>query len=513
MSVFNQKKICLSLTTLGMTFLGFLLVSPAHAEPVKLKKVEKVIEAPQETAPEDRKKVFNAESFTLDNGLEIVVVQNTRTPVVTQMLWYKVGAADEALGHSGIAHFLEHLLFKGSAQVGGPALQAGEFSKIIRNFGGQDNAFTTHDTTTYFQSVPKDKLETAMRMEAGRMNGLSVALDHVTSERKVVLEERKQRTDNNPKEQFQEKLQAAAFAGHPYGIPVIGWEKEMAQMQWPEIKAFYDAHYAPNNAILVVSGDISPAEVFQMAIDTYGQFPRETVPERTRVQTPIKTPQTDLTMEHPAIHEPVIETLYRVPSAHTNKTESLALQVLAEIMGGGPTSRLYKSLVVDKRIATDADLSYDSNEWDDSSLYLYATPAKGKSLENIKKAFDKELRRLIEKGVTPKELDAAKSRLQDQATYAMDSLSGPAMMIGEAMANGATLDDVEYWPYDIAGVSASQVQAVAAKYLNPDQPWKTPPVTGTLFPQGQAPKVEAKPTAQKTKTPKTTTAVVPPQKD
>ncbi len=468
--------LCLTFSLLALSPL------PALAETIKLKQVEKVTETHTEK-PEERKKIFNAETFTLDNGLEIYVVPNTRAPVVTHMIWYKVGGADELAGHSGIAHFLEHLLFKGSAQIGGPDLLPGEFSKIIRAFGGQDNAFTSHDYTAYFQSVPADKLLTVMKMEAGRMNGLKVPLAELLSERNVVLEERKQRTDNNPQTQFQEQLFNAVFAGHPYAIPVLGWESEMKQMAWPEIKAFYDQWYAPNNAVLVVSGDVSPAEVFQMAIDTYGQFPREATPERTRVQSAKADRNTTLTMEHPAIREPVIEILARVPSAHGNKPESLALEVLGEIMGGGATSRLYKALVVRRQIATDISFAYDAQAWDDSALYIMGTPAKGQTVEKLKTAIEKELRLLVEKGVTPEEVATAQARLQDQAAYALDSLTGPAMTIGRALASGATLDDIEYWPYDIATVTPAQVQAVAKKYLDPDAPSAFPPVTGLLLPE------------------------------
>ncbi|MCC6598560.1 MAG: insulinase family protein [Alphaproteobacteria bacterium] len=468
----------------------------AQADTIKLQKKEVVSGTQPEEEDAERKKVFDAESFTLDNGMEIVVIPNHRAPVITHMIWYKVGAADEEWGKSGIAHFLEHLMFKGSDRVNMPPLAPGEFSKLIRSMGGNDNAFTSHDYTAYFQSVASDRLEDVMRMEAGRINGMNPPTGEIESERRVVLEERRQRTDNDPRGQFNEQLAAAAFINHPYGIPVIGWGHEISQMQWADVKSFYDRWYAPNNAILVVSGDVSPADVFQKAISIYGSLPQETLPGRNRPQSPALNSRTTVTLEHPAIHEPMTQILYRVPSARQNKKESLALEVLAEIMGGGPSSRLYKTLVSEKKIATEAGLSYSSDSWDDASLWVYATPAKGRTPQDLEKALEQELRVLVSKGVTPEELADAKSRLQDEAAYALDSLTGPAMVIGNALATGANIEDVEYWPYDIAEVTAQQALAVARAYLNPDAPGPHPPVTGYLLPKAEkksAPDKEPKP--------------------
>ena len=439
--------------------------------------------AQQEEPLEARKKVFNAETFMLDNGMEVIVVENNPAPVVTHMVWYRVGAADEPTGKSGIAHFLEHLMFKGSKQVGGRDLAPGEFSQIVRGLGGNDNAFTSQDYTAYFQSVPAEHLETVMRMEAGRMNGMQPPPEEVLSERKVILEERKQRTDNDPRGQFQEQLAAAAYVNHPYGIPVIGWKHEMDELSYEDAKAFYDKWYAPNNAILVVSGDVSPAEVFKLAIDVYGQLPREEMIDRNRTRSPELNSKTQVTLKHPSIREPVVQTLYRVPSARQDKGESLALDVLEEIMGGGPTSRLYKSLVSEQKIASGAGLSYRSSAWDDGSLWVFATPLPGQTLGNVHEALMDELRLLIENGVSEEELNEAITRMQDEAVYARDSLTGPAMVLGSSLITGSQIDDIEYWPYDIADVTAADIQAVAKKYLNPDAPRAQPPVSGYLLPE------------------------------
>ena len=458
-------------------FMLAILPSVLHAQALE---IEQAAKPKQE---QERQKVFGAESFTLDNGMPVVVIPNSRAPVVTHMVWYKVGAADEPPGKSGIAHFLEHLMFKGSQKIGGENLAPGEFSKIIRAMGGNDNAFTSQDYTAYFQSVPVEHLETVMRMEAGRMNGASPPLKEVLSERKVILEERKQRTDNDPRGQFAEQMAAAAFVNHPYGTPVIGWKHEMDELSYEDAKAFYDRWYAPNNAVLVVSGDVTPGEVFQLAIDIYGQLPREGLPKRNRTRSPQLNSLTTVALEHPAIRQPVAQTLFRAPSSRQNKEEALALEVLEDIMGGGATSRLYKSLVVEQKIASSAGLSYQGTAWDDGRAWIFANPVPDQTLDAVQAALMEELRKLIEDGVSEEELAQSKARMQDAAIYARDSLTGPAMVMGYGLATGLTLDDIEYWPYDIEAVTAEQVRAVARKYLNPDKPGDHPPVHGFLLPQ------------------------------
>ncbi len=432
---------------------------------------------------ETREKVFNAQSFMLDNGMQVVVIPNHRAPVITHMVWYKVGAAMEPAGKSGIAHFLEHLMFKGSAQIGGPDLKAGEFSKIIRRLGGHDNAFTSQDYTAYFQSVPAAELETVMRMEAGRMRGMDLPLQEVNSERNVIMEERRQRTDNNPKARFFESFNAHSYLNHPYGTPIIGWMHEIEGLSREDAKEYYTQWYAPNNAILVVSGDVTPADVFSKAIDIYGTIARHDVPERVYTQSPPTETRSRLVMSDKAVREPMVYKAYRAPSARMNKGEALALDVLAEIMGGGPTSRLYQALVRMQKIASSAGLSYDSAQWDDAGLLLYAVPLPDQDPAMIEEALDDVMRQLIRKGVSDRELGDAITRMRDNAVYARDSLSGPAMIIGRALASGSTLDDVEYWPYDIATVTEAQILDVAQKYLDPDKGGAMPPVVGILLPQ------------------------------
>ncbi len=464
----------------ALVFIGLAVFAPNIVLAADTLKNEKPAAQTQE---EERSKVFNAESFTLDNGMQVVVIPNHRAPVVTHMVWYKVGAADEPPGQSGIAHFLEHLLFKGSEQIGRPPLKPGEFSQIVRAMGGNDNAFTSQDYTAYFQSIPAQHIEAVMRMEAGRMNGMNPPADEVLSERSVILEERRQRTDNDPRGQFGEQLAAAAYVNHPYGIPVIGWKHEMDELSYEEAKTFYDRWYAPNNAILVVSGDVTPGQVFQLAIDIYGKLPRENIPKRVRTRSPELNSKTTVTLEHPSIREPVAQTLFRASSARQNRQESLALEILEEILGGGSTARLYKSLVVKQKIASSAGFSYQGTVWDDARTWIYASPLPGQKLEDIQAALMQELRELIKNGVSEEELNDAKNRMRDEAVYARDSLSGPAMVIGYGLVSGQTLDHIEYWPYDIAEITAEQIKDVAEKYLNPDVQSAHPPVSGFLLPK------------------------------
>ncbi len=432
---------------------------------------------------EEQKKIFNAKSFTLDNGLQIVVVENHRVPVITHMVWYRVGAADEPRGKSGIAHFLEHLMFKGQTNEQLGDFGAGEFSKTVRALGGQDNAFTSQDYTAYYQSIASEHLEKVMTMEAGRMRGMNPPEEDVISENKVIQEERRQRTDNDPRAQMGEQLKEALFPNHPYSIPVIGWMHEIEGLTWDDAKAFYDIYYAPNNAIVIVSGDVDADNVLEIAKRTYGLAKPEEIPARERTKSPPFIASTSVTLTHDVVKEPMFQRIYRTPSYRENAEESLAMQILEEIMGGGPTSRLYRSLVVDKKLATNVSLSYSSAAWDNSTLSISAISTSKDNLDATAMAVDAELRALIKDGIRDEELSDAVTRLQADAIYALDSVSGPAMILGYNLVTGSSLNDIEFWPYKIKQISTEQINAVAAKYLNPDAPYTYPPVEGVLLPK------------------------------
>lgn len=424
-------------------------------------------------------KTFHSESFTLKNGMQVVVIPNHRVPVVTHMVWYKIGAADEPFGQSGMAHYFEHLMFKGTKKQA-----PGEFSRVVSNLGGEDNAFTSQDYTAYFQSVPVDKLETMMKMEADRMVNLAPPPEHFASEKAVVLEERRQRKDNDPRSLFFEQLDNAFYVNHPYGIPVIGWLNEIERYEWDDVKVFYDTWYAPNNAVLVVSGDITAEELLPMAERTYGRVTRKDVPERIRPHVPPLHAETVVTLQDPSIRQPIFTKMFLAPSHTQNPQDSYGLEVLAEILDGNSTTRLYKSLVKDQKKATSVSFGYASNKLNYSDITISATPADGVSLDTLDALIEKELRNVIDNGVTEEEVDEAIKRLQDEAIFARDSVSGPARIFGYMLATGSTVEDVESWPENIGLVSPTIVQEVARKYLNTDEPWIRAPVTGHLLPGG-----------------------------
>ena len=430
--------------------------------------------------PQD--KVYNAETFTLANGMQVVVIPNHRAPVVTHMIWYRVGAADEPRGLTGMAHYLEHLLFKGT-----PTLGAGEYSKKIRALGGNDNAFTAQDYTAFYASIAVDHLETVMKMESDRMTNTNPPADDFTSEQKVVLEERRQRTENDPRGFFSEQMKALLFVNHPYGNSVIGWQHEVAALTWPQIQKFYKEHYGPNNAILVVSGDITAAQLKPLAEKYYGPLKPIAKPDRTWTSVPPMIATPELTLHHPQIQQPVFMRLYRLPSLLQNREEGYALSVLQDILDGGAATRLYKSLVVEQKIATSVGFSYDGLAISDSVGWLSAIPAEGVSLDVVEKALETELRKVIKDGVTDQELNEARQRMQDSAAFARDSLAGPAMVVGQSLASGLTLDDVEYWPQHLKDVTKEQIKAVTAKYLDPDHIGRRPYISGYLLPPVASP--------------------------
>ncbi|CAK0775141.1 Uncharacterized zinc protease y4wA [Azospirillaceae bacterium] len=421
-----------------------------------------------------RRGVYFPETFMLNNGMQVVTISNHRVPVVTHMVWYKVGAADEPLSKSGLAHFLEHLMFKGTDKLG-----PGEFNKQIARNGGQDNAFTSWDYTTYFQTVASDRLEMVMTMEADRMTNLRLSDDLVDPERSVILEERRQRSENDPRNRLGEVLGATRFVRNPYGIPVIGWEHEIKQLTRSDEEEFYRKWYAPNNAILVVAGDIDVEKLKSLAEKVYGGIPARALPNRTRPSEPPILAERRVTLRDSSVQQPTLERSYRAPSHQAgNKEFVYPLQLLTEIMSGGSTGRLYKSLVVDQNLATSAWLSYSPLALNETDLTIGAAPTPGGDLVKLETALIAEIRRLTDGGVTAQEVVSAKKRLIAAAAYARDSLSGPAFALGNALATGLTIDDVERWPERIDAVTIDQVNAAARAVLNqPDV------VTGLLLPE------------------------------
>ncbi len=406
--------------------------------------------------------VFNPTTFTLDNGLEVVVIPNHRAPIVTHMLWYKVGAADEPPGKSGIAHFLEHLMFKGTETLG-----PGEFSAIIARNGGQENAFTSYDYTAYYQTVAKDRLAIMMQHEADRMTGLVLSDEVVLPERDVILEERRSRVDNSPGSQLSEMVRAALYLNHPYRIPVIGWEHEMRGLTTEDAIDFYRRWYAPNNAVLIVAGDVTADDVRPLAEATYGKIEPREVPVRQRLLEPPQLAARRVELESERVRQPSLSISFLAPSASTGDgTEATALEVFNEAIGSGATTRLYRSLVVEQGLAVAAGSAYSPNSLDYASIIFYASPRPGVELEAVEAALRAEIDQIRREGITREEVDKAKQRLVASARYARDELSTGARVLGVALTTGSTVEAIEAWPRRIEAVTQEQVNQVVQQVLD-----------------------------------------------
>ncbi|HEX5780190.1 MAG TPA: pitrilysin family protein [Xanthobacteraceae bacterium] len=400
--------------------------------------------------------------FKLENGMEVVVIPDRRTPVVTHMVWYRVGSADEEAGKTGIAHFLEHLMFKGTKKN-----PSGRFSKVLAEIGGQENAFTSQDYTAYFQRVAKEHLPMLMEFEADRMTGLVLTDANVLPERDVVLEERRSRTDSDPSAILSEAAQAALFANHPYGKPVIGWEHEIRALNRQDALDFYRVHYAPNNAILIVAGDVSADEVRTLAEKTYGAIPAGTsIKPRVRPEEPEPRAQRRVELTDPRVRQPQLSRYYLAPSyANAAVGEAEALDVLAHILGSGSLSRLYRALVVEQQVAVNAGAWYQGTALDKGRFGVYATPRPGTSLDALETAIDGVLAKVVAEGVESAELERAKTRLIADSVYAQDNQSRLARMYGAGMTTGSTVEQIRTWPDRIREVRPETVREAARKWL------------------------------------------------
>jgi len=418
------------------------------------------------------------EQFSLSNGLAVVVIPDHRTPVVTHMLWYRVGSADEPPGKSGIAHFLEHLMFKGTAKN-----PAGRFSQQLASIGGQENAFTSTDYTGYFQRTSREHLGTLMEFEADRMRGLVLTDAIVLSERNVILEERNQRIDNDPSARLGEQVQAAQFLNHPYHKPIIGWRHEMETLNREDALTFYRRFYAPDNAVLIVAGDVMADDVKTLAEKTYGKIERTaTIGARTRPQEPPQIAERRVSFADLRVTQPSMQRSYLVPSYTTSKDgEADALDVLAFILGGGSNSRLNRRIVMEQHLATSAGAYYQGTSLDASRFAVYGTPAAGVSLEKVESAIDDVIAAFLDQGPTAEEIDRSKNRMIADYVYAQDNQATLSRMYGAALTTGSTVEDVLARPERIRAVTADAVRDAARRYLD-----KRHSVTGYLVKEGAA---------------------------
>lgn len=413
--------------------------------------------------------------FKLENGLDVVVIPDRRAPVVTHMVWYRVGAADEPPGVSGIAHFLEHLMFKGTEKI-----QPGQFSKIIARYGGQDNAFTSQDVTAYHQRVAKEHLPIVMEMEADRMSNLKFSEKDVVTERDVVLEERRSRVENSPSSLLSEQIGAALYLSHPYGIPVIGWMHEIKELSHKNALDHYKKYYVPNNALLVVAGDVDASYVRELAEKYYGPIKRgPEIEARRRPKEPVPIAPRRIVLKDKRAGKLSWQRHYLVPSYNTApKGDSEALELLMKVAAEGTTSRIYRELVIKQKLATSAGGGYGPTGLDYGRLYLYALPAKGVSVEQVEAAVDEVFREIVEKGVSELELTRAKNAYIADYIYNNDSQASLARRYGFSLSTGWTIEDVESYPARLKKVTTEDLKQVAIKYLD-----KRATVTGILVPE------------------------------
>jgi zinc protease len=418
-----------------------------------------------------------ATQFMLSNGMQVVVIPDHRAPVVTHMVWYRVGAADSPSGVSGIAHFLEHLMFKSTEKI-----PDGAFARNVLQLGGQLNAFTSQDVTAYHERISKDHLRAMMEMEADRMVNLRLTDEEVATERQVIIEERRSRMDSNPGARLNEQMAAALYISHPYGVPVIGWAHEMAELSREDALAFYKRYYAPNNAILAVSGDVAPDEVKRLAEETYGKIlANPDVELRVRAQEPPHIAARRVTLKDPQAGSASFHRYYFVPSYATAKPgEAEALQVLMNIFGDGSTGRLYRKLVVEDKVAATAGGGYSGSGLDSGTISLSAVASDG-DLDKVERAVDQVLDEVRKNGVTQLELERAKKSLRADHIYQSDEQEKLANRYGWALASGRTIEHVDRWPAAVAKVAADDVKAVANTYLDARRS-----VTGWLLPEPEA---------------------------
>jgi len=401
---------------------------------------------------------------TLSNGLKVVVKEDHRAPVVVQQIWYKAGSMDESTGTTGIAHVLEHMMFKGTKTV-----PAGEFSKRIAAAGGRENAFTSSDYTAYFQQLHKSKLPLAMQLESDRMHNLNLTEKEFSKEIKVVMEERRMRTDDEPESLMNEIMMATVYQEHPYHNPVIGWMGDLEKLSVNDAKAWYNRWYAPNNATLVIAGDVKAEEVFKLAQRYYGKIPRRALPLRRGFTEPKQVGIKRIVVKAPA-ELPQLVMGYHTPTLRNPNQDwqPYALEMLAGVLDGNDSARLNKHLVREQKIASGAGAGYESTARGPSLFTLEATPSEGKTVSDVETALRQEISQLIKDGVSEEELKRVKAQVMAGEVYKRDSMFYQAMQIGQMESIGLGHKAIQVMLDKLQAVTAEQVQQVAKEFLQDD---------------------------------------------
>ena len=401
----------------------------------------------------------------LANGLRIIVKEDRRAPTVAHMVWYRAGSMDETNGSTGVAHVLEHLMFKGTPSAG-----PGEFNRRVAAAGGRDNAFTSRDYTAYFQQVPKEKLSEMMHLEADRMRHLTLDPTEFAQEVRVVMEERRLRTDDQPQSLLFEQLNAVAFQVHPYRVPVIGWMNDLENMTVSDARAWYEQWYTPNNAYVVVVGDVDHQKVFELAEEHYGALPARALPLRKPQEEPVQVGTRRLTVKAPA-DLPVVLMAYKVPVIRNVDQDSdpYALEMLAAVLAGHEAARFTRHLVREQRLAVNAAASYDSTARGPGIFHLYGSPSEGRTRAEVEAGLRAEIAAVQEQGVAPDELARAKAQLIAGQIYKLDSMFAQAMEIGQLESAGIPHTMNRRMIDKLQAVTAEQIQAVVRKYFGDEQ--------------------------------------------
>jgi zinc protease len=397
---------------------------------------------------------------TLDNGLRVLLLEDHRSPIVTVQMWYRVGSRNEARGATGIAHFLEHLMFRGTAKYG-----PGVFARLVERNGGQDNAFTSQDVTSYYVNIAADRLDLVLDLESDRMHNLQLDPKIITSEREVVIEERRTRTEDDPGGALGEEVSALAFRAHPYGQPIIGWMLDIKRITPEEIRAFYKTYYVPNNAILVVAGDFKAAEVMTKVKAAFGPIPRGAAPPPVLAVEPPQNGERRVIVQKPA-ELPIVYIGYPVP--HHTSADAPALEVLSVVLAGGRSSRLYRDLVHERQLALEAGGDYSYFSIDPSLFWFYATPLPGQTAETLEKELLGEMERLTREPVSDVELTRAKNQIEAGFVFQDDSIHRRASLLARFELIGGYAKKDKYLDL-IRAVTAADLQRVASAYFQDEK--------------------------------------------
>lgn len=405
----------------------------------------------------------NIQEMKLPNGFKVVVQEDHRSPVVVSQVWYRAGSVDEFNGTTGVAHVLEHMMFKGTKKV-----PAGQFSRIVAAAGGKENAFTSRDYTVYFQQLEKSHLELSMKLEADRMVNLNMSDAEFAKEIQVVMEERRWRTDDKAQALVGEQLMATTFNAHPYRRPVIGWMNDLESMTANDARGWYKRWYAPNNATLVVVGDVKPQEVFRLAKKYFGPLKARKLPERKPQEEPVQKGERRVTVKAPA-KLPYVALAYHAPKlTKVDDWEPYALEILAGVMDGNPASRLNRELVRQERIAVNVSAGYDAVNRGPALFEFDGMPSEGHTAESLEKAIRAQIEKIKKDGVTEDELQRVKAQVIAADVYQRDSMFYQAMQIGMLESTGLSWRDIDQFPKRLQAVTAEQVKEVANRYLNDD---------------------------------------------